>query len=119
MVQVNLMHNCDIRFVSTNRNQPLGSTSGLVYKNILIFFKKAYSPKCDVKIKKRGITKSDSSWENTMTNRRNMAGDLGRQGSYLRLHRSVHGGGLRGTVGEGFRGAGGQRWLLRSRASLG
>lgn len=43
----------------------------------------------------------------------------GGQRSYLRLHRSVHGRGLGGTVGERFRGAGRQRRLLRSWASLG
>lgn len=51
-----------------------------------------------------------------------MEGDIGRQGgrrSYLRLHRSVHGRGLGGAVGERFRGAGRQRRLLRSWASLG
>lgn len=51
-----------------------------------------------------------------------MEGDLGRQGgqrSYLRLHWSVHGRGLGGTVGERFRGAGRQRRLLRSWARVG
>lgn len=57
-----------------------------------------------------------------MTNEQNMNIDLERQEGqrgYLRLHRPVHGGGLGGTVGERFRGAGRQRRLLRSRASLG
>ena len=40
-------------------------------------------------------------------------------GSYLRLHGSVHGGGLGGAaIGERFRGAGRQRGLLGRRGSL-
>lgn len=57
-----------------------------------------------------------------MTNEQNMKGDLGKHkgwSGYLRLHRAVHGGGLGGTIGERFRGAGRQRRLLRSRTSLG